>query len=213
MIYLHEARSLCENLVISGKDVELNLDKWKPEKGKNVLFIIGLSGSGKTTLAEKYERENKDAYMFELDGITMGYDASNQGLLTKLYKYSPAYKELKDRMDKKEDIPHEEFDDLHGRSCKDLIQLMYTIPNKRFIVEGIQIYEFMNPKTLVNKPLIIKNTSMLESILRRFKRNANGGEIDWSKELKNELIPLLAWYAEENGLLDKFKRNLKEDFI
>ena len=62
---------LTENYIFSKDDYCLNLENWKREKGKNVLFITGLSGSGKTTLAKKMEKEY-GAYMFELDGIERG---------------------------------------------------------------------------------------------------------------------------------------------
>ena len=204
--YIHTSKAN-ESVLISGQDTEVNLDKWSREKGKNILFVIGLSGSGKSTLAEKYEREKPNCTMFELDGIEYNYDSSNANILAKLRKEYPEYA---DAIDTKFDgIDHDKRISILKTACKKAIDIMYNISNKFFVVEGVQLYDFFTPEFVANKPLVIKNTSMLQSILRRFKRNGNG-KIDWGKELKNEFIGLLGYYWDEHKKFTKFKKNIKE---
>lgn len=147
---------VCEGLIIDDKTIKLRLDKWKREKNKNILFITGLSGSGKTTVGEEYEKKY-NAHLFELDGIEHNYDSSGCGILTHLQKVSD-----------------ENSDPIATlkRLIPKAISYMYSMPDKLFIVEGIQIYQGYVSKSLLEKaPLIIIGASLVKTIYRRKNRD------------------------------------------
>ena len=164
-----------ESWVINNKDYTQNLDKWKVG-GSNILFITGHSGSGKSTLAEKLERDN-NAYMFELDGLDHNYDSSNMGLLKKLKDRNPEFKRAVENgwssSEKDNLIIANEKVHLLSTVTKDLIALCHDDKQHLFIIEGIQIFQWLNPSYFKDKPLIIMGTSMLQSYLRAGKRDGS----------------------------------------
>ena len=179
-----------ESYIFSGKDYEQNLDKWKPGEF-NTLFITGHSGSGKSTLAEKLEKE-KHAIMFELDGLDHNYDSSNKGILDKLKARNPTYKyavENKWPPSEKDDlIIAKEKIHLLSTVAKDLVMLCREDKEHLYIIEGIQIFQWLNPGYFKNKPLIIKGTSMIQSYLRAAKREGGIKNLDgfnnWTRDEK-----------------------------
>lgn len=202
-LMITEDEIVTESWVISGDDLVFNLNNWKRKKYQNILYVTGLSGSGKTTLAEKYEKEY-NAEMFEFDGIEHNYDSSKSNILNKLKDKFPKYREIINKKSYKNLMTSDEM----GKMYRFVIKEMHDNPNVLYILEGIQIFEYFDPKSLKNKPMIIKNSSTLKSILQRFKRNGDG-KIEWEEELKNEFIELVSWYVNSTKRLNKFKKELK----
>lgn len=202
-LMITEDEIVTESWVISGDDLVVNLNDWKRKKYQNILYVTGLSGSGKTTLAEKYEKEY-NAEMFEFDGIEHNYDSSKSNILNKLKDKFPKYREIINKKSYKNLMTSDEM----GKMYRFVIKEMHDNPNVLYILEGIQIFEYFDPKSLKNKPMIIKNSSTLKSILQRFKRNGDG-KIEWEEELKNEFIELVSWYVNSTKRLNKFKKELK----
>ena len=197
-----------EGVIFDGKDIVLNLDSWKPEPGHNILFITGLSGSGKSTLAEKYEKEYH-AHMFELDGLEHRYDSSGSAkILDKVREACPAYDEY--------------FND-SSKSAKDNINAIWDAADKvlsimkkdsktLYIVEGVQLFDGLySDDQLKGKPLIIKNTSSLKSIIRAVNRTAKYDEKSIVKAVKENLGEILANHRRTYKPFKKFKgRMVKE---
>jgi nucleoside-triphosphatase THEP1 len=167
-----------ENVILPKKDAIYNFNKWRPGM-HNVLFITGLSGSGKTTLAEDYEKKY-NAYLIELDGIELGYDSSNSGILKKLYQKHPNGRNLfkstkNNKQPSIQDI--KAYDDM----IYDLVKMCHADKNHRYIIEGVQLHdaetkdtgEILFPYTpfITGEPLIIKNTSVLKSYAQAIKRD------------------------------------------
>ena len=179
-----------ESYIFNKRDYEQNLDKWKPGEF-NTLFITGHSGSGKSTLAEKLEKE-KHAIMFELDGLEHNFDSSNKGILDKLKARNPTYKyavENKWPPSEKDDlIIAKEKIHLLSTVAKDLVMLCREDKEHLYIIEGIQIFQWLNPGYFKNKPLIIKGTSMIQSYLRAAKREGGIKNLDgfnnWTRDEK-----------------------------
>lgn len=149
---------------------------------ENILFITGFSGSGKSTLAERFAYKF-DMIHIDLDNIDPKYDYiyenkySNKNEI--FYDFLDAFPELNEKIkkDKSYHIRKELFDKFFPfcvKWCKEH-------PENRYIVEGIQIYEF--PENIDKKlPIIIMNTSAKESADRNYKRDLYYNKQITSKE-------------------------------
>lgn len=206
-VYSINKSIITENYVLSGDDIIMNFNKWKPNTANNILYVTGLSGSGKTTLAEEYEKKYK-AEMFEIDGLEHDYDSSKSKLLEKAKTRFPEFAKLT-----KTDISNLSIDERIDLLRKVLLYIISEMRNNKttlYILEGIQIFEWLDPNTLKSKPLIIKGTSMTKSIYQRWKRNG-GGKIDWIAELQNRAPQLFKWYMDSEKRLKKFKKAVNEN--
>ena len=216
----NDAESIDESIIFNRANQTFNLEDWKPGK-HNVLFVVGMSGSGKSTFAENLEKKNLGV-MLELDGLEQGYDSTQIGVLDELAKQCKSFgdywskiREAKNANELKA-IQNREFrGNFWGEWGPKLLQLLHTkYSDKKFIVEGIQPFNSSWECDASGEPVIIIGTSIVNSILRRFKRNAKFAgkkHIQWTKELKNEFFELVRWYFEQNKDLDKLEKSLKED--
>ena len=200
-----------ESVLINKKDVVLHFNAWKPERGRNILFVTGLSGSGKSTLAKEYASKY-NARLIELDAIEHRWSGCDD-IIKRLDKEVPKYREYSSTDWEAEDGNYyPDWGNVLRKSIQKAISIIGEY-KKRYIVEGIQIYECMTTESLVGKPLIIKGTSMLESMLRRFRRDSDDGKIKWTKEVRQEFIDLLAWYKKSNKAVSEFSKEVKKESV
>lgn len=185
-----------ESMFMSSEDKHINVEKWGTDKDHNVLWITGFSGSGKSTLAHSMKTEND--IVIELDDFFSAnipiHDAVRNDDLE-------LYERVKDRLDKIQS----NWDS--GKDAKTILKdldwivsqiIKLSIDNygkKKYIVEGIQVYDFINRDLLKGQPIIIKGTSALKSNLRANKRNKES-IIDIFKKMKG--------YRKSNKLLNEF---------
>ena len=196
---------LNESIIFDKEDIELHLDKWKKEKGKNILYVTGLSGSGKSTLAE-HMASKYNAEMFELDGLEGNYDSSESNFLDKYKKLHPNLGKLLDSREFLKLQDAEKFEE-YKRFFPWLIKEMHSNPNKLYIVEGMVIYD-LNVDFIKNNPIIIKGSSVLTSIIQRIKRGTNG--IITLKVLFEEIFKSKRYmyqYQDEKKL-SKFRKDI-----
>ena len=199
-----------EGVVISKDDTVIGLDRWKPEKGKNILFITGLSGSGKSTLAEEYETKYH-AHMFELDGLEHRYDSSGTAkVLQKVREKCPEYDEyFKDRSQKATDNI-----DVLWKASDAALDVMKEDYKTLYIVEGVQLYDGLySDEVLKGKPLIIKNTSHLTSIIRALKRTSETDDKSFAKAIKENLPEILSYHRKSYKPFKKFKEKFAKESV
>ena len=202
--------SIQESYVFSKNDLYINYDKFESGKS-NICLITGLSGSGKSTLAEQIASKNK-AEWIELDifehcnGFT---DDQLKEAGQVFYDYLSAHKDIWDKLKKKE---------LHGKDLEAEVNKFthYCVSwckknkSKKWIIEGVQIYSYLKFEEIKSYPIVIKNTSMLKSIIQRWKRNGDG-KIDLMEELRNEFPQLLAWHKDEEKALNDFRKSIIQE--
>ena len=213
-----------ESYIFNKKLLTINEDKWS-KGAHNILFITGLSGSGKSTLSSEFEQAGK-AEMFDIDGIEQGYDTTEKTKI--LTEYSEQNKDFAEffnlvanpnkysnkNVDK---FRKEIFTKYHTKYegwLRDIIKLLHKHSDTLYTVNGVQLFEVMNPENFKGEPVAVVGTSVVNSILRRMRRNSidagNGGKIQWKKEFENEFFQMLAWYFDDEKQLRKFKKGLKE---
>jgi len=202
---------LNESLIFNQKDIYKDFDKWESGKS-NVLLVTGLSGSGKSTLAKNLAKKY-NAEHFEIDTLEMYYD----GQLSEkdLEKYEPGILAF---IKAKPEYNKESID--KGNHKKTYIAyeyLKFVVPwckkqkDKKFIIEGLQIYDCFDPKDIDSfyyNPLIIKGTSAVQSAIRGAIRNTKAdNNRDEKSNIFKEFKNLIQWaLKDEKGLLKDFRK-------
>ncbi len=189
-----------ENLILNKKDLEINLDKFESGE-KNVLLVTGFSGSGKSTLASQLASKYKCIH-YELDCLDFylcGYMTQKDmiGNEDGLYEFVNK-KKLKFKDKSKSGV------ELYREYIKFLINYCKKQKDKKFIIEGLQIYEvYKEGDTFITScPMIIKGTSGLVSAIRGAKRNDGS--------FLKELGPLIMWALKDDKKINNLKKSLNE---
>ena len=193
--YLESANALINESLIFSKDrIELNLSNWAPGKN-NILYVTGLSGSGKTTYSEELEKAG-EGVIFELDGLFLGHDSSNRGIIKRLEREDDDYK----YHTPKSKVTRKQF----KRWINSVIRYMREDPETKYIVEGVQIYEYPGPLVdFAHDPVVIIGTSVLKSIYRRIKRAEGNDRRNQLRELKQ----MVGYYLDEHKMFTHFVKN------
>lgn len=147
----------------------------------NILNITGMIGSGKSTMADKYR--NDDNYIvISLDCLYKGQDKENSNIHVENIN-----KIIKEKFPQKDNISN--FSEYY------MIILKYIKDeNKIGVIEGQQIYRYLNPNELKGS-VVVKRTSMFHcwhrSIARHIKKRYKlykNKEITFKKFISN------SWY-------------------
>lgn len=200
------SESIHENLILNKKDICINVDKF--EKGEsNVLLVTGLSGSGKSTLASQMASKHKavhyelDCLSFYLNGRMSLEDAKgNEDVLIDFVN--------KKKLDQVKPS-HDKYLQLYREYIKFIINWCKRQKDKKFIIEGLQIYETYEKgdSYITSCPIIIKGTSTLISSIRGAKRN--GGVKGFAREFND----LLMWALQDNKKLNQLKQDVSESYL
>lgn len=169
--------SATESTIVNHKDYYYNMNEWKKEKDKNVLYITGLSGSGKSTLGKKISQDNNAEYIDS--------DIFLSCMREDHYKWSNKDTFMKKMIDEfysnpRFNISKEEYGKLTEYDAyklyQDILDWIYKYlskyPSKLFVFEGVWVYLYFDFEYLKNKPLIIKGTSAHTSFNRAKRREA-----------------------------------------
>lgn len=166
---------LSENIIFNRDDIEYNIDDFKTGKS-NVLLITGFSGSGKSTLGKQLSNKYNAEYIEIdlIDPLTNFVTKENIDSIKSgepiMYEYLLKNKVLFNKILSK-NISDDEITKLMEGYIKYVLNYANTHKNKKFIIEGIQIYDFQWIADLFSSyPVIIKGTSSLVSFIRKVKR-------------------------------------------
>lgn len=199
-----------ESVLINKDDIYFNFDKF--ESGEcNILLITGLSGSGKSTLASslsnKYNAEIIELDIFENNKEYSDENLHQAGEVFEAYLFNTERgKKFRNNGMNGNSLTNKELRDEITLFMKFVISYC-TKKDKKYIIEGVQIYSNMESNDIKKYPLIILGTSAKNSMLRRFKRNGDG-KIEWSKELIDDFPNLLRWYWNDDKQLKVLKKSL-----
>lgn len=213
---INESRIIVEDYFVDKKDIYYNKDKF--DSGKiNLCFITGLSGSGKTTMGKTMQSGNTE--VCELDDIVTNWNFSDTNLKEygglvysffkgpgKQYRYT-TYKDLKN--DSFWDNKDPYVNGYEAMLIKDFVKYAKSYANShkniKFILEGIWIFYFIDPKELDSYAVYIKGTSAKNSFIRSAKRDAKGDNkfskfIDFTKQITS-VGSAKTWIDDEKKLI------------
>ena len=188
-----------ESLVFNNNDLYWNFEKFKSGES-NILLITGLSGSGKSTIGRQLASKYKAEYI-ELDCIGDVKENSKPEILQK-WVDTLNDKELKEL---NRDPYEGEYQPKFLDYC---IRYANSNKDKKFIIEGIQIYELYKDKAR-NYPLIIKGTSVIKSFLQKSIKREKWSYKEFLKYTKEDL----SWLIKSDKDLLNLRKSLNESFI
>ena len=186
------------NILFSKDDIFYNKEAFIDKK-VNVVFVTGMSGAGKTTLSNQLAKQN-NASLISLDDFDKWDKWSTYD--KEQYPYTIEQYLINKFKSKKE------YEDYIGISDKDYKKYYRAITemcnwfvdhsnkNMRYIIEGIQIpIIFLLDSSLYSRSsIILKNTSLLTSFLRRIKRD----KMNFIKNLPHYINLYFDWYVSQN---------------
>ena len=181
------------------KDLYVNFELFDSGQ-RNVCLITGLSGSGKSTLSEqlcsKYNAKCIELDVFEHPDMEIG-PYSHRTIYDKYFKNK---ENLKQRLINN-DLNNADLTLEMSNALSYIINYCEQHPNERFIVEGLQIFADINPDFVKGLPIIFVNTSMINSMIRKYKRD----------KYNYKLADLFEWYIADEKKFAGFKNELLEE--
>lgn len=194
-------RIMNEKTIMNMNDIYYNKDKF--DSGEiNLCFITGHSGSGKSTMARDLA-DGKTVEYYELDDVVsnkMSFTMENfkeYGNLIYSFFKGPGKKYYYT----KEDVDNGKIkpvgDNYEELLIKDFIN--YSIryakshKNKKYVIEGLWLLDFIEPSYLKDYAVYIKGTSLLVSTIRAANRDSK-----YEKEMGNSRIK--AWIKRVSNI-------------
>lgn len=208
ILKLNDYEPVEEGYVFSKDNLYINFEKFESGKS-NICLITGLSGSGKSTLGKQLANKYHAEYV-ELDTFYNIGTVSYEDLSGTIYKeYADENKKDYEWLVTKKISMNQIPNDLVRRMVQWVIRYCKKNKNKKYILEGVQIYSHGDAKVIKNEPLILINASMIKSIYQRHKRE-DSNNVNWKTQLK-ELPEIVRWYVDDEKQYNKFKKEIVEE--
>ena len=217
MISYNYVNLVTESVIFDEKPIFHNKEMWDKNES-NIIFITGHSGAAKSTTGAKMATES-----YSLDDVIEQYRFSDEnfkeyGDLIYSYfnsigkKYRLSLKEIQNTTTEKTyEIPVlHNFIDYAIRYAK-------SHKNKKFCIEGIQLFQWFEPSEFKDYPVLILGTSVLKSNHRASKRDAADAESKLGKAgayVKNILsIRHYKNYLDDEKYLKKWRKYFSDDKV
>lgn len=194
------------------KDTDNIFHKENEYKNKkcNIVFVTGHSGSGKSTIGKKISDE-----CYSLDDVLEQYRFSDKNFK----EYGDLIYSYFNTTGKKfrlsaEEIQNNTTEKTYEQALLDSF-IAYSIKyakkhkNRKYCIEGIQIYQWYEPEEFEEYPLLILGTSMMKSNHRAAKRDSSDSEnkiskaIGYTKNITN--VRRLDDYIDNEERLNKWR--------
>ena len=204
-------------LVFSEDDVQYNIQKFL-QKQTPVLWITGMSGGGKSWSAKEFSKETGADILHtdSLDSIALSVvrreDPPPYVHKVKLYKWF--YNALTKQYAKKQGFDGNGFE--YKAVLQDVVTLIQDMRTKysnqkQLIIEGIRIPEMVDvcPSLIQeNDAVLIKGTSLITSIRRRYTRDQEKGWfINTFSDIPAYMKSYYLWYKQQNQFREKITPN------
>lgn len=201
------------------ENIEKNVNIWAPGK-HNILFVVGVGGSGKTTLSRKYGAD-KNAIVVHLDELNRRGAGSEsnpaiRNIINEIRKRCPDY----DYFFRNPNTPPEYLNTMAtkdiavSKALDTLIRMCHEDSENIYILEGLHIYQYLNPQYIKDEPHIIVGTSAVKSWLRTMERTVDKNPgIDGKRLaqlLLTEIVSLPRW-ARQDASIQRFKNDMSKE--
>ena len=160
-------KNLRINILKNNKDIQFNTNN-----NSNILLVTGLSGSGKSYLSNKLAQQT-GASIFQPEWL-IHYKHVSAEFKPLLDKFIAKYSDIKPLVDCKwNNQKIEDNNELLKKYINLLLEyfLQNIDPNKKYIIEGLQLFTLIDFNLIKDYPIIIKGTSSVNSLKNRIKRD------------------------------------------
>lgn len=199
-----------EALFLSSEDIYIKYDEWGKSSENNMLFITGFSGSGKSTLGSKIAKEH-DAVYCNIDYFHSGRPDLSDPFIKDIFDRCPEYKKYCKEVVEGTSQPYtsESFKLLQKIIAAMIESAENHYPNKKYVIEGFQLYAYCPAEYILDKPLIVKGTSALKSLLQRLKRD-NEHILHLNPIVTYlQIMRYYKWYVSDNTKIKKLIQTIK----
>lgn len=199
-----------EGFYKSDPDIYYNKDKLD-NRLVNLCFVTGLGGSGKSTLAVELESKIPNSEHVEMDEVVFNFRTNDinqfhSSLIRDFFKtpISRKYRKSKEELFSNKNYLASITTDFINFA----IQYSNKYKNKLFIIDGVYIYQFIDPDMIRDYAIFIKGTSAIISANRAATRDADKKHFDNKEEYnqfrEKRLQQIKAHYVENNERLKAF---------
>ena len=195
-----------ESMIIKKDDVYIDFDKFESGES-NILLITGISGSGKSTLAielsKKYKAEyvQLDQFEFVILGNNPNRDLTfTKKLIDNFFSDNKDIDEVRRNGELKSGTS--KMGEVMFRVIEYVLDYARRYKDIRIIIEGVQIYDYCEYNKPLNYPMVIKNTPVLTSFIRKVRRD------NWSiKDIVKEAPNHIKWLFKGDKILNNIKKS------
>lgn len=195
---------------IRSKDTVKNFNYWGKSSGNNILWITGFSGSGKTYLANFIAKNDEHIVVISLDDFC---EVNENYIINLKEKYSWLFERIYDEIiaiEKSKNIK-EYLLNINNLILKIKMCSIQDYNLRKYIIEGIQIYDFI-PYTIVKGgPIIIKRSSFIKCAIHRLLRIKTKEHIS-KRSIKENIMAIKEyynWYKSANKQINNFLKLTK----
>ena len=173
--YYNESVELVEEKYIMNED-DIYYNKDKFDSGlTNLCFITGHGGSGKSTMGE-YMAKDKNIEHVEMDDVIWCWRYINKpfkpgSMLESFFTTGPGKKYFGTSKQEMRSIFPNYDEDIIREFMDFAYKYAKTHKNKKYAIEGVQLFLYINPEELTDYAVYIKGTSACVSIFRAVKRD------------------------------------------
>ena len=172
--YNESAEMVEEKYIMNEDDIYYNKDKF--DSGlTNLCFITGHGGSGKSTMGE-YMAKDKNIEHVEMDDVIWCWRYINKpfeqgSMLESFFTTGPGKKYFGTSKQEMRNIFPNYDEDIIREFMDFAYKFVKTHKNKKYAIEGVQLFLYINPEELTDYAVYIKGTSACVSIFRAVKRD------------------------------------------
>ena len=172
--YNESAEVVEEKYIMNEDDIYYNKDKF--DAGiTNLCFITGHGGSGKSTMGE-YMAKEKNIEHVEMDDVIWCWRYINKpfesgSMLESFFTTGPGKKYFGTSKQEMRNIFPNYDEDIIREFMDFAYNFAKTHKNKKYAIEGVQLFLYINPEELTDYAVYIKGTSACVSIFRAVKRD------------------------------------------
>ncbi len=173
--YYNESTEMVEEKYIMNED-DIYYNKDKFDSGlTNLCFITGHGGSGKSTMGE-YMAKDKNTEHVEMDDVIWCWRYINKpfepgSMLESFFTTGPGKKYFGTSKQEMRNIFPNYDEDIIREFMDFAYKFAKTHKNKKYAIEGVQLFLYINPEELTDYAVYIKGTSACVSIFRAVKRD------------------------------------------
>ena len=172
--YNESAEMVEEKYIMNENDIYYNKDKF--DSGlTNLCFITGHGGSGKSTMGE-YMAKDKNIEHVEMDDVIWCWRYINKpfeqgSMLESFFTTGPGKKYFGTSKQEMRNIFSNYDEDIIREFMDFVYKFAKNHKNKKYAIEGVQLFLYINPEELTDYAVYIKGTSACVSIFRAVKRD------------------------------------------